>query len=171
MAATQAIYLTGGEINYKAVPSCERYCILTDQWFPAPDLNVARTSHSSCAQGRFLFVFCGCNDTGSLNSIEQLDTEADTNGSATQWNLISVSPDVLSGRFWPLVVAINPTEILIMGGISGREYKSDVYIFNTATQEVTLDESSLKLSHSDKEFGFNCPKNQSYVTRKREVIA
>ena len=113
--------------------SCERYCIRTDQWFTAPDLNVARAGHSSCAQGRFLFVFCGCNDTGKLNSIEQLDTEADTSGSATQWNLISVSPDVFSGRINPLVVPINATEILIMGGYF-RNMISDVYVFNTATQ-------------------------------------
>ena len=115
VAAAQAIYLTGG-VSYRTLTSCERYCIRTDQWFPAPDLNVARYDHSSCAQGRFLFVFCGYNNTGPLNSIEQLDTEADTNGSATQWNLISVSPDVFPGRWWPLVVPINATEILIMGG-------------------------------------------------------
>ena len=98
MAAAQTIYFTGGVRNY-VLTSCERYCIRTDQWVPAPDLNVARESHSSCAQGRFLFVFCGWNlYDGFLNSIEQLDTEADMNGSATQWNLISVSPDVFPRR-------------------------------------------------------------------------
>ena len=173
VAAAQAIYLTGGQNeDCLTLTSCERYCIRTDQWFPAPDLNVARWYHSSCVQGRFLFVICGYNLIDRyLNSIEQLDTEADTNGSATQWNLISVSPDVLSVWSWPLVVPINATEILIMGGWNSRGYKSDVYVFNTATQAVTREKSSLKLSDSDNQFKFACPYNQSYVTRKGEIIA
>ena len=91
-------------------------------------------------------------------------------GSATQWNLISVGPDVLSGRTSPLVVPINATEILIMGGFDG-DCKGDVYVLNTATKEVTRDELSFKLSDSDNQFKFLCPYNQSYVTRKGEIIA
>ena len=115
-----------------------------------------------------LYVFCGWNRNDRLlNSIEQFDTEADTSGSATQWNLISVSPDVLPAMLDALMVAINSSEILIMGG----DLKSDVYVFNTVTQEVMQDKKSLKLRDSEDEFKFDCLYNQSYVTRKGEIIA
>ena len=104
-----------------------------------------------------------------MNSIEQLDTEADTNGSTTQWNLISVSPDVLSGRTYPIVMPINSSEILIMGGDEFGS-KSDLCVLNMATQEVTRDKSSLELSDPYDEFDSLCFFFQFYVTRKGEFI-
>ena len=58
-----------------------------------------------------------------------------------------------------------------MGGSNHKECKGDFYELNKATQEVTQDELFFKLSDSDKEFWFVCASNQSYVTRKGEVIA
>ena len=52
------------------------------------------------------------------------------------------------------MVPIYATEILIMGGYDGNQFKSDVYVLNTATQEVTRDKLSLKLSDSDNQFKF-----------------
>ena len=88
---------------------------------------------------------------------------------SAQWNLLTFAHDVLPNRLFPLVVPINATEILIMGGSDGA-YKSDVCVFNTATQEVRRDKESLKLSDSDNQFKFCNFYNQSYVTRNREVI-
>ena len=44
-------------------------------------------------------------------------------------------------------------------------------MFNTATQEVRRYDLTLKLSDSDKKLKFSCFCNQSYATRKGEMIA
>mmetsp|Transcript_23270 Transcript_23270/g.28852 ORF Transcript_23270/g.28852 Transcript_23270/m.28852 type:complete len:99 (-) Transcript_23270:360-656(-) len=59
--------MTGG-VNEaeRAVRWCQRYCIASDSWDLAPDMNVARLRHSACALGPVVYVFCGLDDSKRL---------------------------------------------------------------------------------------------------------
>ena len=70
------IYKSGGcSFGQKctAKSDCERYDLQLKRWFVAPELQVARESHSSCSLGNYVYVFCGLRGTRHLLSVEQLD--------------------------------------------------------------------------------------------------
>lgn len=43
---------------------------------PQPDMNVARSHHSSCALSSKVYVLCGFNESEEIDSVEMLDTAA-----------------------------------------------------------------------------------------------
>ena len=52
------------------------------------------------------------------------------------WTLIEPSIDILSRRYYPAAIAINNTEIAIVGGYE-HDYLRDVILFNTEDNSVT----------------------------------
>ena len=75
-----------------------------------PDLNVARSRHSSCSFGEDqVYVACGVGDDGDLASIEMLRLGAQA------WELIEV-PD-LTPRLNPVLSQIDLNNIVILGGV------------------------------------------------------
>lgn len=69
--------------------SVEYYDIATDTWSAAAPLNKARSYHSSCCMGDFIYVFCGQQKGGRFtDTIERLDAESMINGNALAcWEL------------------------------------------------------------------------------------
>ena len=62
--------------------SVDMYEISSNNWSPAPALNIARIGHSSCVLGDKIFTFCGRNSRKQIhhNSAEILDARAVVNG-------------------------------------------------------------------------------------------
>ena len=88
-------------------------------------MNEARRECSSCALAGHLYVFCGYNSNGDLQSIEKLRVvESCSEQKMQAWEVIQTSIDS-SFRVRRLVVAcpLDETRILIMGGKTG--YRTD----------------------------------------------
>lgn len=89
------------------------------------------------------YVFCGeiGRNNNTTNSIELLPIEEASRGGINEvWQLIEVPEDILSCRLVPAVVAINDTEIAILGGYDTKPHPAlffkDVYLFNTKNKRV-----------------------------------
>ena len=100
-------------------------------WDKLADLNYARNAATACVLNHVIYVICGKGTSGHLNSIERLDHQNEE-----AWQLIEVPQDVLSVRSYTGFVAINDTEIAILGGCDDRTNYNDVYLFNTKTNIV-----------------------------------
>ena len=67
------VYLIGGHIGRgNILNTCLRYDNAQNEWAFVPSLQIARNACSSCAVQTNLYVFCGHNSGGHLNSIERL---------------------------------------------------------------------------------------------------
>ena len=87
------IFLSGGanpqnwDQCYKSV---DYYDITSDSWSEAPSLRKARSNHSSCIHGDFIYVFCGQKKNGILSdSIERLDAQGVITGNTlASWDTV-----------------------------------------------------------------------------------
>ena len=122
---------------------CERYDMQFEQWFVAPELRIARHSHSTSALGNFIYVFCGYRTGTRLNSIEQLDVAAELEGNGALWWQITTSSE-LPKRAQPITVPISSTQIMIMGGSGDSGLLSDICIYETICHSVRLHISSIR---------------------------
>ena len=61
--ANKFLFVSGGRIKHgeEESKSVDFYNIQKNTWSPAPAMNVARSSHSSCVLGEQIFAFCGAN--------------------------------------------------------------------------------------------------------------
>ena len=80
------------------------------------------------------------------------------------WELIEVPENILSVRFYPAVVAINDTEIAILGGYD-REYYKDVYLFNKNDHSVKR-----VAEDCDGGSGYYANTNQAALIAHEEVV-
>ena len=69
------IYISGGyNCIDKDVNVVERYDSISDRWESLPNMNVARSYHSSCLFGTTMYVLSGFGENGLLtNTIEKLN--------------------------------------------------------------------------------------------------
>jgi len=96
-------------------------------------LNLARFGAGACFLRGFAYVFAGKSfDNKTLNSIERNKIFAHSNF-ASPWELLSVKSSVFAQRKDPVVVPLNDTQIVILGGKLGSEYVGDLVIFDTLT--------------------------------------
>ena len=128
-------------------------------WDKLADLNYARNAASACVLNHVIYVIGGEGTSGHLNSIERLDHRNEE-----AWQLIEVPQDVLSARYYTGFVAINDTEIAILGGCDDRTYYNDVYLFNTKTNIVKL-----VAPHSG-DRGYYVNTNQAALIAHEEVV-
>ena len=117
--------------------SVDLYHVNEDVWSVAPPLNRKRLSHSSCCISNFVYVSCGQDDQRSFNNIiESLDVGAFLANGAfkIKWELIEINFDKSCNgvRLNSLMVPLNDTEILILGGYSTNKSKKlcDGFIFD-----------------------------------------
>ena len=98
-----------------------RYDIKKDQWERrTPPLRIARSDAASCTLNEFEFVFAGQDSQGKcLNSVEKIYVPYINCPGAT-WELIKLPEVTFPPRVSPVVVSINKSEILIMGGSGGK---------------------------------------------------
>ena len=131
----QFIFASGGvNDNAEDLRSVERYANASNEWAEMPQLNVARASHGSCVLATAVYAVCGYNSQhGFLNLVEKLETRDLEAG----WLLIQIPPTSLKPREWPIVSALNASEILIMGGYDG-EYLGDALTLDTHDQSVRM---------------------------------
>ena len=75
----ERVYIIGGLDHTEEAFSaaCHIFIPKRSLWIEAPDLNVARSEHSSCAVGSEVYVFCGWDGSQYLNSIECLKVTED----------------------------------------------------------------------------------------------
>ena len=85
-------------------------------------------------------------------------------GMKDAWELIEVPENILSVRFYPAVVAINDTEIAILGGYD-REYYKDVYLFNKNDHSVKR-----VAEDCDGGSGYYANTNQAALIAHEEVV-
>ena len=92
---------------------------------------MARFGAGACFLGGYVYVFAGKSvDNKTLNSIET--TKIFSNSTfAAPWELLSVQSSIFAQRKDPVVVPLNETQIVILGGKLGSEYISDLVIFDT----------------------------------------
>lgn len=89
----KAIFVTGG-LYGKSLATVEFYLIDSDLWsLSAPDLNIRRHNHSSCALQDKIYVFGGYNTSmhSFLNAIETLEVKSTDIDNFKDWSLIELS--------------------------------------------------------------------------------
>ena len=98
-----------------------KYDISDDTWSGGyPQLQTARGNASACILKTFVYVFCGYNSCGYLNSIEVISETALVPHSQARWQLIEVPKNILIPRVVCAVAPINETDIVILGGYDSR---------------------------------------------------
>jgi hypothetical protein len=94
---------------------------------------VGRYYHTSSSfNGRYIFIFCGVSTVSGqkINSIERYDSV-----SKKTWDLIEISPGLLSARQGLGAAQINNEDILIFGGF-GVRFMKDVHIFSVKSLKI-----------------------------------
>ena len=89
------LFITGGrnsKFPYENYNSVDYYKISNNTWTKAPDLKIARESHSSCTLSDKIYVFCGIVSGDCIDSIESLTITGSE--IKTEWQLIE--PTVLN---------------------------------------------------------------------------
>ena len=89
-------------------------------------MNEARSQHSSCTLGKWLFVFGGYDGYKYLESIERCDMEANS-----QWDSYNV--DAFTKRCSAAVSPLNSDSIVIFGGFVDLNSLQDVIILNASS--------------------------------------
>ena len=125
-------FVIGAVSDLNSEGSVSRYNITVDRWVPGtPNLQVARRNASACTLGDFVFVFAGlAGNKKCINSIEMLKVTAIDNGAAS-WELIELPKAVFTPRSSPVVIPVNISEIVILGGKDTNGNLSDILVFNT----------------------------------------
>lgn len=70
-----------------------------------------------------------------INSIEKIAIDSLVPDGTDSWVLINVPKTILSHRTFPVVVPLNDTEIVVMGGRSSMNWFGDLVIFDTITNK------------------------------------
>jgi len=110
-----------------------------DKWkYDTPALNKDRTYASACSLGDSIFVFVGTGYWDDLYySVERINVPQIESGKAA-WELIQLPIEVVQPRELPVVVPLNKSEIVILGGCCGDDYDeihlSDIVVFNVKTK-------------------------------------
>lgn len=121
-----------------------------------PDLQTPRRRHSSVAVDSYAFVFAGFDKNDEpINSIERLALgEGQGNAKDRQWKPFTIMG--LTMRVYPLMVALDNSAILVVGGHKRKEYFPDGVVFDaeklSVINRVTIDQ------------GFTSKGNQHCVT-------
>ena len=146
----------------KPTSHCDKYNLEQDRWENGPWMNYTRAGHSSCAFQLTVYVFCGVHQLDmSTNSIEKLDTSK----YMARWQLIHVAESVLIPRYWPIAAMINPTEIVIMGGVDDSDKKlGDVVYFDVRKE-------TCKKVIADGLRVFSTSANETIVYRRNAILA
>ena len=117
---------------------------MTDTWSMCSPMNGKRSNHSSCVLDKWIYVVCGQNQMGPINTIERLDARKivssgdDGRSGNVKWEQIRIGQSqydgddiMLSPRFNVMVAPIGSNEIVILGGYScSGGYMGDGYILN-----------------------------------------
>ena len=82
--------------------------------------------------------------------------------------MISVPENVLSPRYYPAVIALNHTEIVILAGYSSNDgYKGDVMLFNTQDNSVN---KVVELKSEADDIGYYPNTNQGALIAPEHVV-
>ena len=101
-------------------------------------MNQARHRASACCLADQVYIFAGYDSNeGYLNSIEKIGAGSLISNGRDRWELIQISPTILSPRERPAVAPLNNTEIMIFGGLGnyGNNYFGDLIVFDTKTKQ------------------------------------
>lgn len=139
------IYAVGSKYPDETSKKCEVYDLAKNKWTEIGELNFSRHYHTiTIVENRYLYAIGGRDSMteAPLESIERLDGFVDVE--KQKWESIQlVNKDGLwSARDTIGSFALGDSEILIFGGDNG--WISDCYSFNTKTNEIERQESSLK---------------------------
>ena len=85
-------------------------------------------------------MFFGGGKNAKLQQfVEKLDMRKKDGQREAGWEQLEVESSAgLSNRSWCIVAALNPTEIVILGGMTGGLPKSDVLVFDTQRDQFAL---------------------------------
>ena len=141
------------------------YKIESDTWSSAPELNLARSGLSFCAQGDKLYAMFGYLYSEDANStmIEYLDAAKWIDGVNVEWTIIQLTSGEISPRGDVLVVPIGPNELAILGGDNHNRMLGDVTVLNTETNEAET------VVQKGSDFIFSSLCQQSFMTGPSEV--
>ena len=88
---------------------------------------------AACSLGDSVFVFCGHGGSAyEIDSVERINVPAIGNGGAA-WELIYPPEEVFGYRRLAVVVPLNESEIVILGGKGDLKY--DIVTFNVTNNE------------------------------------
>ena len=112
-----------------ALQSCEQYDIETDTWRVLPSMQTARASHAAVVKNGAVYVFGGFANGIHLDTIERLSGE--------KWDVVSTQTK-FSARTAPGAIFIDDKRVVIFGGWDGKNYLSDVYVFDTTIMAIAM---------------------------------
>ena len=97
-----------------------------------PQLNVSRASASCCVLNDQLYVMCGMSAGQSLHSVERIAVSAITEKTGgSSWELLEPTQTDLHPMMYPASVALNDTQIVILGGVEFCDtYLGDIIVYD-----------------------------------------
>ena len=115
--ANSLVIVSGGSAS--STKSTKVLALDTSTWTwqaqPLPDLNIARSAHSSTCLSDSVYIACGRgNNFDKLNSVEILNMSVGGAAESQAWSLVYI--DELRARDYPAMSQIGLYEICILGG-------------------------------------------------------
>ena len=145
------VILIGGYGNGDYQKGCYRYNISTDDWDEMPELNIARSRASSLYIDGRIYVVGGVGVGGvAIQSIERLTIDVN-NQEDKFWKEIhpsNIDPN-FTPRAWPLVGALNNQTIVILGGETDEQTRTnDVFYLDTRNLMLRQVEAQCNFTYS-----------------------
>ena len=93
---------------------------------------MSRASASCCVLNDQLYVMCGMSAGQSLHSVERIAVSAITEKTTgSSWELLEPTQTDLHPMMYPASVALNDTQIVILGGVEFCDtYLGDIIVYD-----------------------------------------
>lgn len=144
------IFVVGGH-NYKgSLKECEVYSCITGEWNQISPLNSKKEGCAICMFGKnALYCFGGAEKMEDSEAFEKLEFPE---RQESKWEKIILPENIIKQKDWQHsgMIQIGDEEILIFGGITGKNNIANSLIYNAVTKKL---EDTSELKESDKFIG------------------
>lgn len=111
--------------------SIDLYCVETDTWQVGPKMPLERFNMGACILGGYLYISCGFSKGSPLSDIIRFNVRTFIGKKKIgYWDSLWHRRWRLTPRESPIMLPLNDTQILIMGGQHYHHKLCDAYVFD-----------------------------------------
>jgi len=136
------LFIVGGLNQDGYVKNCEYFDLITDKWYPLPQLNLARELKSLLVINDTLITYFGNNEDSSVDvtTFEMLNLRELKNSNLV-WEAFKIKNFSPEYSYNGMNAVLNDNLFFIFGGVT-RDYEENVetgYVIDFSTKEVVSD--------------------------------
>lgn len=125
------IYVVGGTDGRRELATCEYYDVVAERWTACRPMSIARGGLGLAQVGIGLYAVGGGVVANYIPFNERYDAASDT------WEPFEI-PAARAGTWKNPAVASLPTEFYVIGGSTGMEARSEMYVYEVLTNKSFL---------------------------------